>query len=866
LRIGARLALALLLAVACGNGGPPDPPNLVLIIADDQGYRDYGFMGSPTVRTPNLDRLASEGVVFSFGYTTSSVCRPTLQTLLTGLYPREWTMRIAQMRRRGSAPTPWGEVARFETLPRILAEHGYASFQAGKHWEGTFTTAGFTDGMTATKDPEQFKGIDGLPGGGGIRIAGADGLRIVRETMDPVYEFIDAHVDSPFLLWFAPYLPHIPHNAPRRHQDLYRDAPVPKTTKLYYSAISWLDEGVGQLLEHLESRGLREKTLVVYMSDNGWQAGDFGLHRNTLLGGPKAKLSLYDLGFRTPIILSWPGRIPEGEVIDRLTSTAHLFPTFLDYAGVPQLPDRAGRSLRPLLEGDSDGPPEIIIGGMETIRTDRPGGELRKGENPETAGGRFLRTPTWHYIWYQDRPHELYNTKADPEEENDVAGENPALTARFRKQIERWDRELKRRAAWRVRRATAGEPTSAPVATATPGAGDIPAHRSDGASRGAGKPPAALPSEDEERMRQLLALGYLTGSEPAPENEGVTTYVRDAAYRGLNLLISGHAPEALLTDMDGRPLHAWRYAFEKVWPDYGKTNWYRSERFWRRVHLFPNGDLLAIFDGLGLIKLDKHSRLLWAYSGKAHHDLFVTEDGFIYVLTHEEIIFPRVSESKPVLEDFITVLDPEGREIRKVSLFKAVENSAYSFLFDRSRTEGDIFHTNTIEVLDHRLEARSEKFRAGNVLVSIHGVHAIGVVDLDKEKMVWGLTGSWRYQHQPTILDNGNLMLFDNLGTAERSSVLEIDPLTGELAWIYQAAEPGEFFTFSCGSAQRLPNGNTLITESDAGRAFELTPDKEIIWEYVNPHRAGQNDELIATLFEVVRLPPAFPLGWLDGG
>jgi outer membrane protein assembly factor BamB len=114
------------------------------------------------------------------------------------------------------------------------------------------------------------------------------------------------------------------------------------------------------------------------------------------------------------------------------------------------------------------------------------------------------------------------------------------------------------------------------------------------------------------------------------------------------------------------------------------------------------------------------------------------------------------------------------------------------------------------------------------------------------------------------LLDNGNMLLFDNNREGlRRSAVLEFDPLTGKVLWSYKERDPDVFFSKSCGSVQRLANGNTLITESDYGRAFELTPDKEIVWEYHNPYRAGEKNELVATLFEVVRLDPEVAKGWL---
>jgi hypothetical protein len=149
------------------------------------------------------------------------------------------------------------------------------------------------------------------------------------------------------------------------------------------------------------------------------------------------------------------------------------------------------------------------------------------------------------------------------------------------------------------------------------------------------------------------------------------------------------------------------------------------------------------------------------------------------------------------------------------------------------------------------------------VLVSIHGLHALAVLDLGAGEIVWGLRGSWRYQHQPTLLDSGRILLFDNLGVQGRSRVLEVDPVTGAERVVYAA---GDFFSFCCGTSQRLPNGNTLVTESDRGRAFEIDPSGALVWDYRTPHTVVDEktgEEKIATLFEVERLPADFSLDWL---
>jgi hypothetical protein len=222
-----------------------------------------------------------------------------------------------------------------------------------------------------------------------------------------------------------------------------------------------------------------------------------------------------------------------------------------------------------------------------------------------------------------------------------------------------------------------------------------------------------------------------------------------------------------------------------------------------------------------------------------------------------------VNANWPIEEDYAILLSPDGREKSKLSLLECFQNSPYSPLLREMPDIGDVFHTNTLEVLDGRLSEHSDVFREGNLLISVWVLNTIAVVDPSSSSVVWALNGMWRRQHQPTVLDNGNLLIFDNHGNDGWSRVIEFDPFTQRIDWMYSGDPPEAFLSLTCGSCQRLPNGNTLITESDYGRAFEVTPEGEIVWEYSSPHRAGENDELIATLFEMIRLPPDFPLGWL---
>jgi outer membrane protein assembly factor BamB len=314
-------------------------------------------------------------------------------------------------------------------------------------------------------------------------------------------------------------------------------------------------------------------------------------------------------------------------------------------------------------------------------------------------------------------------------------------------------------------------------------------------------------------------------------------------------------------DMSGRTLHRWKYPLRRLWRDLRRDPATTKVEYWRRVHPYPNGDLLAIYEGFGLVKLDRRSRVLWSYRGGAHHDLFVAADGAIYVLDREGKILPRINPRQGVLEDLVTVLDPAGRPLRKLSILESFERSPYAgLLTSMPRRAGDIFHTNTLEVLDGRFADRHAAFRKGNLLVSICQLDTIAILDPDRRTVVWARRGPWRRQHQPTFLANGRLLLFDNLGAArDRSRILELDPLTGQRSWQYGGARDVDFFSKTLGSCQRLPNGNTLITESENGRALEVTRDGRTVWEFNNPHRAGERGELVAVLFELLRLPADFP-------
>lgn len=368
----------------------------------------------------------------------------------------------------------------------------------------------------------------------------------------------------------------------------------------------------------------------------------------------------------------------------------------------------------------------------------------------------------------------------------------------------------------------------------------------------------------EDQIRALEALGYASGTQ-APTGASAGVKLADNARIGEGFLLAtdGHAPEAWLMDMHGKTLHRWAMTFDDAFPGNTVPDGTDGIGSFRRVALLPDGALLAIYEGQGLIKLDAQSRLLWRYEGRAHHDLQVQADGSIYVLARVAHLMPELNPDAPILEDSVVKLGPGGEVLESISVLKAVLDSPYRSLYQNTAHKDDLFHTNGLEVLDGRLADRNPAFKAGNLLLSLHTVHSIVVIDTKLKQVVWALGGLTRLQHDPRILESGRLMVFDNQGDLGKSRVIEIDVQNDAITWEY-SGQKHDFYSATCGTAQRLASGDTLITESDRGRALIVTPDGRTVWEYLTPNRAGAKRELIATLFEVRWLPPELDRSWVS--
>lgn len=374
--------------------------------------------------------------------------------------------------------------------------------------------------------------------------------------------------------------------------------------------------------------------------------------------------------------------------------------------------------------------------------------------------------------------------------------------------------------------------------------------------------------------KKLMVLPYLQGYHKAPAKKNVTLINAKKSFAGYNLFVTGHAARAVLMDMQGRERHAWQYGIAKVWP---KTLKAPGATHWRKVYLYENGDLLAIWDGVGMIKLDKDSRLVWSFRETTpekehypHHDMDVARDGTIYVLTRR-LEIRQLGDEKPVniVVDHVAMLSPLGKLLGHVSLLEAFRRYSRGGIYESLFKPGDVFHSNALKVFDGRHQRRSTIFKKGNVLITILKLSMIVIVDIQQQKIVWVLDGKkeglFDQAHDAVLLDNGNMLVLENEGSSgvdKESKVIEFDPLTRRVVWEYRGTTKKPFYTQTSGTSQRLPNHNTLITDSDSGRAFEVTREGEIVWNFLNPHRTGKKDELIATLPHLHRVSPQ-RLKWL---
>ena len=365
---------------------------------------------------------------------------------------------------------------------------------------------------------------------------------------------------------------------------------------------------------------------------------------------------------------------------------------------------------------------------------------------------------------------------------------------------------------------------------------------------------------NEDLHKQLEALGYMGGYETATVESGVSVLKADKLAEGLNLVVSAHGPEVYLMRSDGEVVHRWNCPRNKAFPDLARTKSDKKARSFRRAYVLPDRSLVGIYNGTGMVKLSSESEIIWTQPAMCHHDLCFSPDyKQIYTIIQKRRLFPAINKDEEVMDEEITVLNAEnGESLRQFSLLEAFHGSEYSPMLRKAPSSGDVLHANTVRYVTEAQAAKVPVCQVGDILFSVRNMDTIGFLDMETGRVRWALTGLWAVQHEPTILENGNILVFDNSGNKGKSRVIEINPLTHEVVWKYTGEEGQPLNSETSGSCSRLPNGNTLITESNRGRAIEVTPDKEIVWEYQNPGRWGPRKDLRATLFDVQRIPEEY--------
>lgn len=431
----ARLLALILLSLSTRYALADDSqkPNILLIVSDDQAWTDYGFMGHPHLKTPHLDRLASESLIFRRGYVPSSLCCPSLATILTGRFPHQHKITsndppiVAGLTGKNFHDSEAFKSGRermnqhmqaVATLPRVLKDNGYLTLQTGKFWQGHYSHGGFTHGMTQ-----------------GAR-HGDDGLQIGRKTMKPIEEFIDtaSQENKPWMIWYAPMLPHDPHNAPEKYLQRTRPLAPSETVAKYWANIEWFDDTIGQLMQILNSKDPANNTIVVYVTDNGWiqdpQSPKYA---------PKSKQSPYEGGLRTPIMIRWPGKVTPGES-KNLAHSIDLMPTILQCVDV-DLPEALPGI--DLLDDKATEARKIIFGECFTHNAnnlDVPKENLRWRWAIRGKWKLIIPNPSIE----KEGVLELYDLEADPTEEHNLADSNRELVEQLGNEIDHWWPECSR--------------------------------------------------------------------------------------------------------------------------------------------------------------------------------------------------------------------------------------------------------------------------------------------------------------------------------------------------------------------------------------------------------------------------------------
>jgi arylsulfatase A-like enzyme len=397
-----------------------EKPNIVLIYIDDLGYGDIGVYGCQDIPTPNIDRLAAEGVRCTASYITNPPCCPSRCSLIMGQYGQ----RFGKYGMSRGLAIPEDR----PTLARFMADNGYVTGQIGKWDIGTKAQgplqAGFTE--VAQKPPKKKVGDQDSKyfcinkNGKTQWLTDYDG--------DNLVEFIDRHKANPFFLYWSPEAVHSSNQqAPARLTE--RTTAAGKRSKLAGAIVS-VDDQVGKLIQTLEKNGLRNKTLIIFSSDNGANGGEGGL--STPYRGGKGQGTQQEGWVRVPTIFSLPGVIPEGKEYSKLIANFDFYSTIASLAGLPIPKHCDGKNLIPYLKGSRTGDPHPYLFWLNN----EPGDAVR----------RHLIAVRWQdwrlYKKYHKDPWQLFDLKNDPREEKNIAADHPDIVKSMAAQHAAWAKTL----------------------------------------------------------------------------------------------------------------------------------------------------------------------------------------------------------------------------------------------------------------------------------------------------------------------------------------------------------------------------------------------------------------------------------------
>ncbi|MEW6270273.1 MAG: arylsulfotransferase family protein [Thermodesulfobacteriota bacterium] len=376
----------------------------------------------------------------------------------------------------------------------------------------------------------------------------------------------------------------------------------------------------------------------------------------------------------------------------------------------------------------------------------------------------------------------------------------------------------------------------------------------------------ARPSQpSREEIERLQALGYVdvTDEVVEPGRAGVVVHDRARSQPGYNLFTNAHLCSSQLIDADGKVLRTWALA---------------PCHRWDSTSLTPEGDLLVVgrahrrrkglswAAGRYVARLGFDGSVKWKIDLGAHHDVQWTPHGQIAVLTARPRRVPELDARRRLKDDRLTLLSPDGEVLDSASLYDLLATAPPDQFRFRATARGkghlDLLHANSVFWMqDPGLAARDPLYAPQNVVVTIRHQDTVAVIDWPAKKVVWAWgQGELSGPHDAVVLPSGNFLVFDNGLGRQWSRVVELDPRTREIVWQYRAPEPETFYTLTRGANQRLANGNTLIAQSDSGRAFEVTPDGDVVWEFLNPNTSeGKRGALV----RMRRLEPRLVESWL---